>query len=136
MAAMHHTGQQWWSRFASERLTVRHPISILADALGVAHPDRYQAACRIGDPEAVLEQTRPMWTSWHMPEARARELVAKIFAPALADGLHCGCGGTGGCRGEELIDIDVLTGKPLGSRGKVQPSGAATSSSQVGAART
>jgi hypothetical protein len=116
MAAMHHTGQQWWSRFASDRLAVRHPISILADALGVANPDRYQAAARLGDPEAVLEQTRPIWRSWGMREDRARSLVAKIFAPALADGLHCACGGTGGCRGEELIDIDVISGKPLARR--------------------
>jgi hypothetical protein len=113
MAAMHHTGQQWWSRFASDRLAVRHPISILADALGVAHPDRYQAAACIGDPEAVLEQTRPIWSSWGMREERARSLVATIFTPALADGVHCRCGGSGGCRGEELIDIDVLSGKPL-----------------------
>lgn len=116
MAAMHHTGQQWWSRFASDRLSVRHPFSILADALGVAHPDRYQAATRVGDPAAVLEQTRPIWSTWGMREERARALVAQIFAPALADGVHCACGGTGGCRGEELIDIDVLTGKPLARR--------------------
>jgi glycosyltransferase involved in cell wall biosynthesis len=36
MSAMHHTGQQWWSRLSSDRLTVKHPFSILAEALGVA----------------------------------------------------------------------------------------------------
>ena len=116
MAAMHHTGYQWWSRFASDRLAVRHPISILAAALGVEHADRYQAALQVGDPDRVLEQTRPIWSSWNMREDRARYLVGQIFAPALADGVHCACGGTGGCRGEELIDIDVLTGKPLARR--------------------
>ena len=113
MAAMHHTGQQWWSRVSSDRLAVHHPMSILADALGVVTPDRYQAACRLGDPEAVLEQFRPIWSSWNMPESRARQLVAAIFDPAYSDGVHCGCGGKGGCRGEELIDIDLLTAKPL-----------------------
>jgi hypothetical protein len=112
MAAMHHTGQQWWSRLSSDRLTVKHPFSILAEALGVASPDRYQTACKLGDPEAVLEQLRPIWTSWGMREVRARELAAAIFDPAYSDGVHCGCGGKGGCRGEELIDIDLLTAKP------------------------
>jgi len=116
MAAMHHTGYQWCARYASDRLRVWHPFSILAAALGVEHPDRYQAALRTGDPAAVLEQTRRIWSSWNMKEERARYLVGQIFAPALADGVHCACGGTGGCRGEELIDIDVLTGKPLARR--------------------
>ena len=113
MAAMHHTGQQWWSRFTSDRLTVRHPISILADALGVAHPDRYQAALRIGDPAAVLEQTRPIWQSWNLREERARELVSRIFAPEFSDGSACGCGGTGACGGRDVIDLDVLTAQPV-----------------------
>jgi len=112
MAPMHHTGQQWWSRLSSDRLAVRHPFSILAEALGVVSPDRYQVACKLGDPEAVFEQLRPVWSSWGMSEARARELATSIFDPAYADGTHCGCGGKGGCRGEELIDIDVLTAKP------------------------
>jgi transcriptional regulator with XRE-family HTH domain len=110
MSATHHTGQQWWSRFSSERLTVRHPISLLADALSVASPDRYQAACRLGDPEAILEQTRPMWTSWGMSEERARTLSRAIFDPAYAAGpAPCACGGQGRCQ-EQLITVDVLSG--------------------------
>ena len=112
MAPMHHTGQQWWSRLSSDRLAVRHPFSILAEALGVGNPDRYQAACKLGDPEAGLEHLRPVWSAWGMSEARARQLSTSIFDPAYADGTHCGCGGKGGCRGEELIDIDLLTAKP------------------------
>jgi hypothetical protein len=110
MSAAHHTGQQWWSRFSSDRLRARHPISLLADALGVANPDRYQAACRLGDPEAILEQTRPMWTSWSLSEERARTLSRAIFDPAYAAGpSRCACGGQGGCQ-EQLISVDVLAG--------------------------
>jgi transcriptional regulator with XRE-family HTH domain len=110
MSATHHTGQQWWSRFSSERLTVRHPISILADALGVASPDRYQAACKLGDPEEILEQTRPMWASWGVSEERARTLSRAIFDPAYAAGpSRCACGGQGGCQ-ERLITVDVPAG--------------------------
>ncbi len=110
MAAMHHTGQQWWSRFSSDRLAVRHPISILADALGCAHPDRYQAACRLGDPEAVLEQTRPNWRSWGLEEERARRLAQGLFAPSYASGpSHCTCGGQGRCAAD-LISLDALAG--------------------------
>jgi len=110
MSATHHTGQQWWSRFSSDRLAVRHPISLLADALGCASPDRYQAACKLGDPEAILEQTRPMWSSWGMREERARTLAQAIFDPAYADGpSRCACGGEGGCQ-EQLISVDVLSG--------------------------
>jgi transcriptional regulator with XRE-family HTH domain len=110
MSAAHHTGQQWWSRFSSDRLTVRHPISLLADALVVASPDRYQAACKLGDPDAIVEQTRPMWTSWGVPEERARALSRAIFNPTYAAGpSRCACGGRGGCQ-EQLISVDVLTG--------------------------
>jgi hypothetical protein len=110
MAPMHHTGYQWWARFSGEGLAVRHPFSILADALGCAHPDRYQAALRLGDPEAVLEQTRPFWTSWGMREERARELARVIFDPAYGSAAtRCACGGEGACR-EGLIDVDALTG--------------------------
>jgi hypothetical protein len=109
MSAAHHTGQQWWLRFSSDRLTVRHPISLLADALGVASPDRYQAACKLGDPEAIVEQTRPMWTSWGLSEERARTLSQAIFDPAYAAGpSRCACGGQGSCQ-EQLMMVDVLT---------------------------
>jgi Fe-S oxidoreductase len=99
-----------WSRYISDRLSVRHAVSILADALDCAHPDRRQAAIRLGDPEAFMEQTRPNWQSWGISEARARELSAAISNPTYADAAaHCSCGGGGRCR-ENLISIDVLTG--------------------------
>src|SRR5205085_681326 len=100
---------------ASDRLSVRHAVSIVAEALGVEHPDRYQAASRLGDPRAIVEQTRPIWTTWGLTEDRARELATLVADPRYAAGVtECGCGkGGDGCR-ENLISVDVLTGRAPG----------------------
>lgn len=106
----HHSGQKLLSRYASESVTVRHAITLLAEALGVACPDRYGAAVLLGDPAAAVEQLRPVWSSWGITEQRARELADALFAPAFAAGpSHCTCGGGGACR-EQLISVDVLGG--------------------------
>jgi Fe-S oxidoreductase len=99
-----------WSPYASERLAVRHPVSVVAEALGCAHPDRRQAAARLGDPEKFLEQTRSVWQSWGIAESRARELATSISDPRFADeATQCSCSSGGGCR-ENLLSINVLTG--------------------------
>ncbi len=84
-----------WGKFATERLAVRHYISIIADALGVASPDRFQDLWRLGDPEAVVRETRPLWESWQLPEPRAREIAYKHFDPHFAGFVNpaCACGG-------------------------------------------
>jgi hypothetical protein len=105
-----------WSYYASDRLAVKHYVSVLAEALGVDHPDRFQAAARLGDPEAVLEQTRPIWQAWQLTEARARHLAFELADPRFAEGVtQHACGG-GNC-GEQLVSIDVLTAevRPLQS---------------------
>jgi hypothetical protein len=97
-----------WSYYASERLSVVHGVSVLAEALGVQHPDRYQAAARLADPEAVLEQTRQIWSAWEMPEEEARGHAYELADPRFAFGAtRCGCGKER-C-GEDLISVDVLT---------------------------
>jgi hypothetical protein len=98
-----------WSPYASDQLAVRHPVSIVADALGCAHPDRRQAAMRLGNPEAFLAQTRSVWQSWGLSEQRARELAASISDPKYADEATQCSGCANNCR-EQLIGIDVLTG--------------------------
>jgi hypothetical protein len=97
-----------WSYYASERLSVVHGVSVLAEALGVRHPDRYQAAARLADPEAVLEQTRPVWTAWNMPEDEAREHAYELADPRFAARpTLCACGNER-CD-EKVITVDVLT---------------------------
>jgi transcriptional regulator with XRE-family HTH domain len=111
VSCQHQGCHQAWSRYASDRLQVRHAISILADALGCDHPDRYQAAVRLGDPLAFMEQVRPAWESWGMSNDRALELAQAMCDPNFADpATRCSCGGEGGACDEQLVSIDVLTG--------------------------
>ncbi len=116
VACQHQGCHMAWGRFASDRLAVRHPVSILAEALGVDHPDRYQAASRLGDPREIVEQTRSVWTTWSISEERALELAKMVADPRYAAGVtECGCGKGGGCQ-EQLISVDVLTGSAPGLR--------------------
>jgi Fe-S oxidoreductase len=83
-----------WCKFATERVGVRHYLSIVAEALGCAHPDRFQAMWKLGDPDAVFEQTRPYWSSWGLSEETGRRLAFRHFDPAhSAFVVECACGG-------------------------------------------
>jgi len=100
-----------WLPYSSDRLSIRHPISIVAEALGCVHPDRRLAAIRLGDPSAFVEQTRDLWQSWGISEDRALELATSLSSPTFVDpGTQCRCdgGGGGGCR-ESLVSVDVLS---------------------------
>ena len=111
LACQHQGCHQIWSRYASDRLTVQHAVSTLAQALGCAHPDRYQAAVRVGDAREIVEQTRPNWESWGLTEERALAIATSQLAdPRFAAGVtQCACGGEGGGCSEKLISLDVLT---------------------------
>lgn len=90
----HHMPQREWSKFASDRLPVVNYLSLLADALGVCVPDRFQMLWRLGDPEKVLDRSRPQWESWGIDEQEARGLVRKYFMPKYAPAVpHCPCEG-------------------------------------------
>jgi hypothetical protein len=83
-----------WSKFATDRLAVRHYISIVAEALGCAEPDRFQALWHLHDPAAVLEQTRRYWSSWGLSEEQAQRLVLRHFTPEHSAFVpECACGG-------------------------------------------
>lgn len=122
VSCMHQACHQMWSCYASNDLAVLHPVSVLAEALGCAHPDRFQQAARAGEPRALVEESRPRWESWGMTEEKAAEVAESIcnvatvagyanndfrghtdpqaFANALRHdaGFSCG-GGCGGCCG-------------------------------------
>jgi Fe-S oxidoreductase len=86
--------QREWSKFAADDIPVRHYLSIVADALGCDEPDRFQLLWQLHDTKAILEATRPYWTSWGVDEKTATWLVARQF-----DSSHtgfepiCACGG-------------------------------------------
>jgi transcriptional regulator with XRE-family HTH domain len=110
VSCQHQACHQLWSRYATDRLHVVHPVSVLAEALGCAHPDRYQAATHLGDAAAVVEQTRPIWSAWHLSEAKALRLAEELADPRFADGVtSCGCGRER-CD-EQLISVDVVTAR-------------------------
>jgi hypothetical protein len=112
IACQHQYCHEIWGRLASDRMAVRHGVSILAEALGCAHPDRQQAASWLGDPREIVEQTRPNWTSWRMSEGQAMELAEQVADPNYAAGVsQCSCGHEGGGCAENLISIDVLAGR-------------------------
>jgi transcriptional regulator with XRE-family HTH domain len=106
----HFSTQRILNHFASDAVAIRNPISILAEALGCEHPDRHQAAIRLGDVDAVVDQLRPIWSSWDMSEDDARRIATRLVDPVYAEGpTQHACGGGGRC-GEQLIDVDVLAG--------------------------
>jgi transcriptional regulator with XRE-family HTH domain len=112
VSCQHQDCHQAWSRYAGPGLSVRHAVSIVAEALGVANPDRYQLACAIGDPSLVVDRLRPVWSSWSMPESRALELATEAFDVRYAtDAQGCACGKGAGCV-EDLIQIDRAPGTP------------------------
>jgi hypothetical protein len=120
VACQHQGCHQLWGRYASDRLAVRHAISILAEGLGCAHPDRAQAAAQLGDAADVVEQTRPIWQTWGMSEEEALRLARTHVAEGIfaADPNTVGCAAGDGCQDEQqqFISIDVLRASSPGLR--------------------
>ncbi len=122
----HHMCHREWCKFGSERLPIIHYLSLVAEALGVAVPDRFQTLWRLGDPEKVLAKSRPHWESWGIAEEEARALVQKFFVPKYAAAvMRCPCegdcvegpGSGAACRTSSgLISDDELLGRPPAAR--------------------
>ena len=94
IVTLYHGCTRELGKFASDRLRVRHYISVLAEALGVSMPDRFSQYWRTGDVEQVLELSRPNWESWGIDEAEARKLVHRYFVPSYATNVpDCPCNG-------------------------------------------
>jgi hypothetical protein len=109
VACQHQGCHKVWSPYAGDDLTVQHAVSILAEALGCAHPDRYQAAVRVANAAEIVDQTRFNWESWGLSEKDATALAEEYLVDSRfsAGVTACACGGGEGC-GERLISIDVL----------------------------
>jgi Fe-S oxidoreductase len=109
IAAQHQGCYMLWTPFASEAVAVRHIVGIIAEALGVAHPSRYQAASRLGDPNAIVEHTRPIWSAWGLSETKALEVATSAFGDIYAtDGCACGKSGAQRCGHDDVISLDRL----------------------------
>ena len=94
LVTLYHNCTRELSKFASDRFRPRHYISILAEALGVAQPDRFSQYWRLGAPELVKEASRRNWESWGIGEDEALALAHKYFVPSYAaEAPDCPCNG-------------------------------------------
>jgi hypothetical protein len=88
----HHQCTREWSKFSSSRLPITSYQLVLAEALGISVVDRFQVLWQLGDPDKVLEKSRPQWSSWGIDEDEAREIVKKFFMPEYASAVQrCPC---------------------------------------------
>jgi hypothetical protein len=88
----HHNCTREWSKFSSSRLPIGSYQHVLAEALDISVVDRFQVLWQLGDPEKVLEKSRPQWSSWGIDEDEAREMVKKFFVPKYASAVQrCPC---------------------------------------------
>lgn len=71
-----------WGKLTSERLPIRHFISLIAEGLGVAEPDRYHEYWQMRDTSAIVDRARSSWMSWGMDEAQAIEVATRLFGRA------------------------------------------------------
>lgn len=94
MVTLYHSCTRELSKFASDKLAIKHYVSLLAQALGVAKPDRFSEYWRLADPQKVMEASRPNWSSWGITEDEALRLAHKYFVPSYAEGVpDCPCNG-------------------------------------------
>jgi Fe-S oxidoreductase len=94
LVTLYHGCTRELGKFASDRLAVRHYISVLAEALGVAKPDRFSAYWRMADAQKVMEASRPNWESWGITDDEALRLAHKYFIPSYAVNVpDCPCAG-------------------------------------------
>jgi Fe-S oxidoreductase len=94
LVTLYHGCTRELGKFASRRLRVQHYMSVLAQALGVAKPDRFSEYWRLADPRKVMEASRPNWESWGISEDEALRLAHKYFVPSYAvNAPECPCNG-------------------------------------------
>jgi hypothetical protein len=85
IVCVHHACSREWGKFASDQLPIRHYISVLAEAMGLARPNRYHTCWALPTLNDIVDETRPAWQSWDLSRQEATALAADIFpshAPA------------------------------------------------------
>jgi len=109
ISCQHHNCHRTWSRFASDGLRVEQCVSIVAEALGVRSPDRYQEFAQLGEIERVVDRSEAIWRSWDLDRAEATAVARKTFDPKYAEKPSCPCGGDiAKCTEQPLIQIGSI----------------------------
>jgi Fe-S oxidoreductase len=80
LVTLYHSCHREWCEVGGAGLLVQNYISIVAEALGCARRDYFQEFKKLGNLDAILELSRPMWDSHGLSEAQAKELLTKYFA--------------------------------------------------------
>lgn len=75
----HHRCAQEWGKFSSDGMEIRHYISVLADAMGLARPDRYHTCWSLPSVDDIVDETAPAWRSWDLSRDEAASLATEIF---------------------------------------------------------
>ena len=75
----HHRCAQEWGEFSSPDMQVRHYVSVLADAMGLARPDRYHRCWSLPSIKDIVDETASNWRSWDLSRDEAATLAAQIF---------------------------------------------------------
>lgn len=75
----HHQCTREWGKLATDAVPVQHYMSVLAEALDVAEPDRFHAHWRAGGAEAAVERASAQWSSWGITEDDARDMAHRLF---------------------------------------------------------
>jgi Fe-S oxidoreductase len=110
LVTLYHSCTRELVKFAADDLSIRHYISILAEALGVSMPDRFSEYWRLGDARKVMEASRPNWQSWGISEAEALELAHKYFIPSYAVGApDCPCNGACSRTGAAWLSVSPVS---------------------------
>ena len=75
----HHRCAQEWGKFSSDAMAIRHYVSVLADAMGLARPDRYHTCWALPSIDDIVDETARAWRSWDLGRDEATLLAAQIF---------------------------------------------------------
>jgi hypothetical protein len=109
ISCQHHNCHRTWSRFASDSLRVEQCVSIVAEALGVRSPDRYQEFAQLGEIDRVVDHAEAIWRSWDLDRDEATAVARKTFDPKYAEKPSCPCGGDiTKCTEEPLVQIGTI----------------------------
>jgi len=80
LVTVSHACQREWCDVSDSTIVVRNYISLIAEAIGCARnyeSDSLGRLKRSGDPDSVVETTRPAWTSNGLSEEQARAIARK-----------------------------------------------------------
>jgi heterodisulfide reductase subunit D len=75
----HHRCYEEWGKYGTDGLPVRHYVSMLAEAMGLARSSRFHTCWSLPSIAAIVDETRPAWQSWGLARDEATALATEVF---------------------------------------------------------